>query len=240
MVKPQKTNKIPKVIIGTITADWCGHCQNMEKGFNEIETKLKSKYGKKILFIKIKDTEKDEKLIQLNKLYFKGKNVKTEIICEGFPTIFKIYNGTVDYYENGTNLTKHIIIDDNGVKQNGDEINKKTLQNWIENSFIKKGGGEDCGCNKEFNHSQKQNKKGGGEDCGCNKGFNHSQKQNKKGGWVHSITLSPSPSPSSSSSSSPSPSPSLSQKRKTKSIKKNIKSKTQKRKQYRGGSIQKL
>jgi hypothetical protein len=85
-------------IIGRIHANWCGHCSTLATFWDAMVKNILKK-NPKTEFV---DFESDEiskgKLKQFNtekKTLLHGK----EVVFSGFPTIFKIKNGIIEYYD---------------------------------------------------------------------------------------------------------------------------------------------
>ena len=70
-----------------VYANWCGHCQAMEKDWK----KLKSKIGKKIQIYDIEEEQRSQ-LEEINNM------LKIPIQVSGYPTIAKSKNGFISYY----------------------------------------------------------------------------------------------------------------------------------------------
>ena len=79
-----------KVIVGKIYAEWCGACTALAPEWSEME-----KHANKhmITVENIESDDMDAKLKKLNETH--GTNVSLQ---GGFPTIFKIVPGKVEYY----------------------------------------------------------------------------------------------------------------------------------------------
>jgi thiol-disulfide isomerase/thioredoxin len=96
--KSRKVNKNP-IIVGVLHASWCGHCQTLMPKWKIVKQKMlsNSKYSNKYQFVDIEDSDaqKDHKMNQLN-LKINDKSV--QLSASGFPTIFKIQNGVLEYY----------------------------------------------------------------------------------------------------------------------------------------------
>ena len=90
------------LIMGRIHANWCGHCKTLGPEWKKMQSKIdegvrKGKYHEP----EYKDFESDE--ISKGKLNdFNSENSKylngDKIVFSGFPTIYKIQNGKIDYY----------------------------------------------------------------------------------------------------------------------------------------------
>lgn len=97
--KSHKKEKKGKRIIGLIYANWCGHCQSLKPEWYKMKNRIKMtpEYKKgNYVFSEIEnsDPRKDIKMKQIN------KHVRdTGVSANGFPTIFKISKGSVQYYE---------------------------------------------------------------------------------------------------------------------------------------------
>jgi thiol-disulfide isomerase/thioredoxin len=83
------------VVIGLIYADWCPHCQNMKPDWNEMKNDIHQKYDDHYDFVEIEDGEQDkqERIAELETKMNGGK-----IEASGFPTIFKLNGGNIEYY----------------------------------------------------------------------------------------------------------------------------------------------
>lgn len=101
-----KTHKIgPKVLlIGKIYADWCGHCRTLNKEWSKMKYNLEQKngsHGYEIRYIEIEQSAEQSKVDEVNKKYL--QNSATKLALQGgYPTIFKIVNGNIEYYPENT------------------------------------------------------------------------------------------------------------------------------------------
>jgi thiol-disulfide isomerase/thioredoxin len=92
------------MIVGRIHAKWCGHCKNLEPEW----AKLKKQIGKgKPRFVSIEQTNEEPHLDRLNKFLGIVDDDKKVKLQGGYPTIFKVHNGKVEYY-NGPRMAKDI------------------------------------------------------------------------------------------------------------------------------------
>jgi hypothetical protein len=79
----------PKVVVGKLYMNECSHCKMLEKPWSQMEHKI----GGKIKVEKIESAEIEDRLAKLNQEYNSDVAVQG-----GFPTIFKIKNQKVEYY----------------------------------------------------------------------------------------------------------------------------------------------
>jgi thiol-disulfide isomerase/thioredoxin len=113
-----KRHSAKPVVIGLIYADWCGHCQALKPEWDmfkknlNMDKKLASKCG--IFEVEDGDTLKDIKIKNISKKVKGG-----EVHVDGFPTLFKIVGGNIEYYSG--------------------ERNSSALLEWAKSS-IQKGG----------------------------------------------------------------------------------------------------
>lgn len=84
--KTRKSNKkMPKIIIGKIYANWCGHCTALKPEWDKMKSEIKNL---PIEIVEIEESEKDR---------LSAFTEKYKIQVDGYPTIFKITN-TTEYY----------------------------------------------------------------------------------------------------------------------------------------------
>jgi thiol-disulfide isomerase/thioredoxin len=89
------------VTIGLIYANWCGHCQALKPEWqkmknNIMKTPTYKKGGYKFHEIEDADELKDSKINNINSKLKGGK-----LSANGYPTIFKINGGKLQYFEGG-------------------------------------------------------------------------------------------------------------------------------------------
>ena len=101
----------PKIIIGKVYASWCSHCVELNKFWPNIISSVKKSLPNKnmIRFVSIEETGLDNKLNNFYKKYNITNSEKVKV--NGYPTIFKIKNGIITYFD-------------------GDR-NEESLKNWI-------------------------------------------------------------------------------------------------------------
>jgi hypothetical protein len=86
-----KTSK-PHIVVGRIYSDSCGFCVAMKDDWEKMKNKIATK--KNVEFADIEAQEMDEKLNMLN-----ARDLSEKVAIQGgFPTLFKIRDGKVEYY----------------------------------------------------------------------------------------------------------------------------------------------
>lgn len=94
--KKQSKNKV--IVVGKVYANWCGHCKSLKPEWKKMKTRVYSKLGKnKVVFEEIEENQMATKLPRLK------NNHGVDINVNGFPTVFKVENGKVDYYGGNRN-----------------------------------------------------------------------------------------------------------------------------------------
>ena len=90
----RRSQKAPKIIVGKIYATWCGHCQALKPEWKKMRKIVKGKpAGKRIQIVEISEEQMGPKLAKLNETH------GVQIESSGYPTVFKLVNGKVKYYE---------------------------------------------------------------------------------------------------------------------------------------------
>jgi thiol-disulfide isomerase/thioredoxin len=89
------------VVVGKIYANWCGHCTALKPKWEEMKTIIKrdlAKYLKNVHveFTEIEQTDERSKVDKINKTWLSKSNEK--LSASGYPTLFKIYNNQLEYY----------------------------------------------------------------------------------------------------------------------------------------------
>jgi thiol-disulfide isomerase/thioredoxin len=76
------------IIVGKVYADWCGHCKALKPKWEQLKQILPKG---RVQTVEIEEAETDKRA------EFEKKHKKT-INVSGYPTIFKIVNGKIEYY----------------------------------------------------------------------------------------------------------------------------------------------
>ena len=95
----EKHTSSKPITIGLVYAEWCGHCQSLKPIWKQLKHSLSSKKKFNIFELEDSDKNKDSKLKSVNKKINGGS-----LQVNGFPTLFKISNGKVEYYNGERNL----------------------------------------------------------------------------------------------------------------------------------------
>jgi thiol-disulfide isomerase/thioredoxin len=92
----KKPTKQTNVIVGKIYADWCGYCQMMQDDWDNLKRDLGE--NKKIEFVDdIEQKNEADSVNAVNEKYLKKSPLKLSL-QGGYPTIFKIKNGKLSYF----------------------------------------------------------------------------------------------------------------------------------------------
>jgi len=148
--KTLKNYKKPKMIIGLVYANWCGHCQVLKPEWKKMKNNLKSskiKNNNQFVEIEDSDIQKNHKMNQINTRLKKGEKLNVQ----GYPTIFKIKSGNLEYYKGGRTSDEMGNWAFKNEKKMQQDLNKE--KQGFNNNFLnmlggKKGGG--CGCGNKI------------------------------------------------------------------------------------------
>lgn len=82
----------PVITVGLIHASWCGHCKALIPEWKQMKKGLR---GTNCNYLEIEDSDKhkDRKIAHVNSR-LKGE----KLVANGYPTIFKIRGGNLEYY----------------------------------------------------------------------------------------------------------------------------------------------
>ena len=90
-----KKNQHKPTIVGLIHANWCGHCQTLMPVWEEMVKTMKGNKSFHIVKIESSDLNKDARMAHINSKLSKDS---PKLEANGFPTIFKVKNGKLEYY----------------------------------------------------------------------------------------------------------------------------------------------
>jgi len=94
----KRHNKKKVIVVGKVYANWCGHCKSLKPEWKKMKKRVYSRRGnKQVVFEEIEEKQMTNKLPKLKKHH------GVDIDVNGFPTVFKIENGKVDYYSGNRN-----------------------------------------------------------------------------------------------------------------------------------------
>ena len=82
------------IILGLIYAEWCPHCVRMKPEWNKMKNDLQNDKNYSIVEIEADQPDKQERIVELET----NLNDK-KIDMAGYPTIFKLKNGDIEYYD---------------------------------------------------------------------------------------------------------------------------------------------
>ena len=85
-----------KLVFGKLHASWCGHCVRLAEIWPEIVSRIESKVNN-LLIVSIESEVMDAEVAKINDALVSKSSPKLAL-QEGYPTIFKIVRGRVQYY----------------------------------------------------------------------------------------------------------------------------------------------
>ena len=97
----RKSKSAPKLVVGEIYADWCGHCTTLQPKWEIFDKKIKQRFNKtnQPLIYKVEETDMDDPSVGLETLRVHLADPTEKVaVQDGYPTIFKIVNGVLSYY----------------------------------------------------------------------------------------------------------------------------------------------
>jgi hypothetical protein len=136
----------PAITVGLIYANWCTHCQHLKPEWKKMKKGMR---GTNCHYLEIEDADhhKDRKIAHVNSRLKTGK-----LEANGYPTIFKVKGGNLDYY--------------------GGERNAKSLQQWFKGGSVEQPQPQPQPQPQEPTLMQSMfGGQKGGCDCGNNKGI---------------------------------------------------------------------
>jgi hypothetical protein len=96
-----------QIFVGRLHANWCIHCKSLKPEWAKMK-KILSKTKGKYRFVSIEQSKEAHDLERLNKYLGLVEDEKKVRMKEGYPTIFKVVDGVVEYY-NGPRMTQNLV-----------------------------------------------------------------------------------------------------------------------------------
>ena len=96
-----------QIFVGRLHATWCIHCKSLKPEWAKMK-KILSKTKGKYRFVSIEQSKEARDLERLNKYLGLVEDDKKVQMKEGYPTIFKVVDGVVEYY-NGPRMTQNLV-----------------------------------------------------------------------------------------------------------------------------------
>ena len=100
-----KDAKHPKTLVVIVHAHWCGACKQTMPIWEEFKTLSNGKHSHQLEIIDIEEKYKDIKIPMLENTHLKNGE---KVNVSGYPTIFKIVGGHIQYY-NGNRTPQHFL-----------------------------------------------------------------------------------------------------------------------------------
>ena len=124
-----------QIFVGRLHANWCIHCKSLKPEWAKMK-KILSKTKGKYRFVSIEQSKEAHDLERLNKYLGLVEDEKKVQMKEGYPTIFKVVDGVVEYY-NGPRMTPNLV---NWVKETTGGTRKRSIvkQSIVKRSTLKK------------------------------------------------------------------------------------------------------
>jgi len=120
-----KPNQTKTVLIGKIYANWCPHCMTLKPEWSKMKKSIRNKLGKmnniKVQFVEIEQGQEEDKVGRINRVYLRNSDKKLAL-QSGYPTLFRISGGQVDYFEGGRNAQE---MEAFYLKENGNQLGDK-------------------------------------------------------------------------------------------------------------------
>jgi thiol-disulfide isomerase/thioredoxin len=109
--RKQKMVIKPKIkVVGKIYSNGCIHCQMLEPEWNKMKQEITSDAfnNRRVVFVEIEQANQDAEIADTNNKYLINSSNKLAL-QEGYPTIFRIENGKIDYYngQRDANTMRH-------------------------------------------------------------------------------------------------------------------------------------
>ena len=115
-----------QIFVGRLHANWCIHCKSLKPEWAKMKKILSETKGK-YRFVSIEQSKEAHDLERLNKYLGIVEDDKKVQMKEGYPTIFKVVDGVVEYY-NGPRMTQNMV---NWVKETTGGTRKQSIVKQI-------------------------------------------------------------------------------------------------------------
>lgn len=115
-----------QIFVGRLHANWCIHCKSLKPEWAKMKKILSETKGK-YRFVSIEQSKEAHDLERLNKYLGIVEDDKKVQMKEGYPTIFKVVDGVVEYY-NGPRITQSLV---NWVKETSGGTRKQSIVKQI-------------------------------------------------------------------------------------------------------------
>lgn len=101
VIPPSKGRKGKKVVCGLVYANWCGHCVALKPKWIQMTKNIRNKIRKNQYYEPMFAPFEDSKMDLLREFNEKNSDYldKEMVKYSGYPTLFKIQNGTISYYD---------------------------------------------------------------------------------------------------------------------------------------------
>ena len=131
-------NAGPAMTVGLIYANWCGHCNALKPEWKKMKQGMR---GSNCQYLEIEDSDphKDRKIAHVNSRLKGGK-----LVANGYPTVFKIKGGQIDYYQGERTASALQQWFKGGSGEPKQELVQESLMQRFFGGKKQKGG---CGCN---------------------------------------------------------------------------------------------
>lgn len=88
------------IVVGLVYANWCTHCSRMKPQWNKMKNEFNGNDHYNVIEIEADQPDRQERIAELEtKLH--GKTID----AAGYPTIFKLNNGDIEYYDGERNAS---------------------------------------------------------------------------------------------------------------------------------------
>ena len=140
-----------QIFVGRLHAYWCIHCKSLKPEWAKMK-KILSKTKGKYRFVSIEQAKEALDLERLNKYLGIVEDDKKVQMKEGYPTIFKVVDGVVEYY-NGPRMTPNLV---NWVKETSGGTRKRSI---VKQSIVKRSTHKRL-TDKRSTHKRRTDKRG--------------------------------------------------------------------------------